>query len=436
MGFAKLLIGPLYHSHAVDQFEHMPLAAIGVNEDGIIEMVKEVTQDQVLQAKETIRLGPNQFLIPGFVDTHIHAPQYVFTGTGYDLTLLDWLEKYTFPAESAFHSTKHALDSYSKVVSKSLNSGTTCACYFATIHRESSLVLAQTVANLGQRAYIGKVNMDQNSPEFYKESLEQSIQETVEFIQAIKTIHADLITPVITPRFAPTCSAELMNRLADLAALHDLPIQSHLSETPSELDWVSSLFPECKDYASVYDSCRLLTKKTVMAHCCHLSESERDLLRMKKVGISHCPSSNFCLLSGVLNVRRLLEEGHEKIGLGTDVAGGYSFSVMDSIRQAITASKVIHLNSREQKTGTYEPLSFSEAFYLATLGGAKCLGLDESIGNFAVGKKFDALLIDVSNIDFFDHDDHLSKFEKFVYLGDDRNVKQVFVSGSRVIKKD
>lgn len=189
------------------------------------------------------------------------------------------------------------------------------------------------------------------------------------------------------------------------------------------------------------------------AHCVHLTKQERELLLKRNVGISHCASSNFCLHSGVLNVPRLLEEGYKKIGLGTDCAGGYSTSMLDSMRQALIASKVVHIDSHvPNSTKEYQALNFSQVFYMATLGGARAMDLQDKVGNFVVGKQFDALIIDTSstvgakslfkdengvkaaaNLDVFPHDDHLSIFEKFVYLGDDRSIHQVYVDGKRVI---
>ncbi|KAJ3261150.1 hypothetical protein HK103_006459 [Boothiomyces macroporosus] len=336
-------------------------------------------------------LSESQFLIPGLVDTHIHGPQYVFTGTGYDLTLLKWLETYTFPKEAEFKSVDHASDVYSKVVGKSLKN-------------------------------------------FVK--------------HLVENIASPLVTPCITPRFVPSCTSELMEELGNIAEKYNLPIQSHISENIGEIQWVKELHPDCDSYSHVYDKYKLMTNKTVMAHCVHLTPQERKLFKEKGVGISHCPNSNFCLHSGVLNVRRLINEGFEKIGLGTDVAGGYSPSIMDAMRQALISSKVIHIDSHAGEDEKYPALNFANVFYLATLGGAKVMDLDKKIGNFIVGKEFDALVVDISSqmgkplllsdnpgsslVDQFKHDDHMSLFEKFIYLGDDRNFERMYVGGKRV----
>jgi guanine deaminase len=344
-----------------------------------------------------------------------------------------------------------------------LQSGTTTACYYATIHSESTLILAKTIKNLGQRAFVGKVNMDRNSPEYYTEiDWEQSLESTLKTMQDLKALKSPLITSVLTPRFVPSCTPELMKALGDLSLKEQLPIQSHLSENHSEIAWVSSLHPEVDSYAQVYESFGLLNERTIMAHCVHLTSAERQLLKKLKVGISHCPLSNFCLHSGVLNVRQLLEEGHTKVGLGTDVGGGYAPSILEAMRGALTASKVTHIHSRDalpsgssasieaspssptkkkKKTGhVYEPLNLSETFYLATLGGARVMNLDCKIGNFVKGKEFDALLVDLSSpkdtpIHIFKHDSLMDIFEKFVYLADDRHLSRIFVNGRQVSKQ-
>ena len=381
-------------------------------------------------------MGENQFLIPGLVDTHIHAPQYVFTGTGYDRTLLDWLTTYTFPREAEFASEQIAKDSYTMAVDRSLKSGTTTACYYGTIHVEATKILADIITAFGQRAFIGKVNMDTNSPDFYIErNAQESLNATKLVIDYITSLKNPLITPVITPRFVPSCTSELLLELGQLAKSKNLPIQSHLSETLSEIQWVQELFPKSSSYSEIYDVHGLLNDQTIMAHCVHLSKDERELLLLRNVGISHCAASNFCLSSGVLNVKRLFNQGFKKIGLGTDVAGGYSPSILESIRQSITASKVVHIQSRDSKN-EIEPLSLAEAFYMATLGGASVLNLESKIGNFKVGKSLDAILVDMDScrpIHTFVHDTLADKFEKFIYLGDDRHMKDIFVNGQSIL---
>ncbi|TPX51380.1 guanine deaminase [Synchytrium endobioticum] len=391
----------------------------------------------------------------GFTESQVTA---MTRRTGYDMPLLQWLEKYTFPREAEFRDKAYAEVAYAKCVARTLRCGTTTACYYATIHVPGCKVLSTVVSALGQRAFIGKVNMDRHSPDYYVETTADSMAATTAFVQWLLEQQNPLITPIITPRFVPSCTPALMKFLGDVASNHNLPIQTHLSENPSEVKWVSELHPEFASYAAVYEAFGLLNNRSVLAHCVYLTPEERALIKHADAGVSHCPNSNFLLQSGVLNVRQLLEAGI-KVGLGTDVAGGCSPSILDAMRQAVVASKVIYMQTRAANdvaaekglaVHVYEPLTLSEVFYLGTLGGAKVMGLDDKIGSFAVGKDFDALLVDLDagcvknattaeqvdgnkTVELFPHDGLLAGFEKFLYNGDDRNVVGVFVKGKQVV---
>jgi len=378
-------------------------------------------------------LTKSQFLMPGLVDTHIHAPQYMNSGTGYDRQLLDWLDKYTYPTETRFKDAAVAKQVYPLVVKRTLRHGTTTACYFATIHLEATKELCQVISDVGQRALVGKVNMDQQCPDTYCEDTQQSLQDTRSFIKFVNAMKNPLVQPIITPRFAPTCSPQLLKGLGQLALDTGVNIQSHICEQKDEVEYTLGLFPDHEHCASIFDKNDLLTEKTVMAHCIHLEDSELELFKSKGVGISHCPNSNFCLRSGILDVRRLLGMGM-KIGMGTDVSGGYSPSMFDAIRSAVHASKALGFN----RTGGYEALSHHEALYMATVGGAKVLALEDQIGNFEVGKQFDALLVDTKAptppvFDIFDQDELDDVIMKFLYLGDDRNILKRFVAGREIV---
>uniref|UniRef100_A0A8C3WNW9 Guanine deaminase n=1 Tax=Catagonus wagneri TaxID=51154 RepID=A0A8C3WNW9_9CETA len=349
---------------------------------------------------EIRELSHHEFFMPGLVDTHIHAPQYSFAGSNVDLPLLEWLTKYTFPVEHKFQSIDYAEEIYTRVVRRTLKNGTTTACYFGTIHTDSSLLLAEITDKFGQRAFVGKVCMDLNDtvPE-YKETTEESVKETERFV------------------------SEMLQR------------NSHISENRDEVKAVKNLHPGYKNYTDVYDKNNLLTNKTVMAHGCYLSEEELDVFRERGASISHCPNSNLSLRSGLLNVQEVLK--HEvKIGLGTDVAGGYSSSMLDAIRRAVMVSNTLSINKINAKS-----LTLKEVFRLATLGGSQALGLEREIGNFEVGKEFDALLINPkasdSPIDLFygDFVGDISEavIQKFLYLGDDRNIEEVYVGGKQVV---
>ncbi|KAL6053019.1 hypothetical protein STEG23_023190, partial [Scotinomys teguina] len=373
---------------------------------------------------EIRELSPHEFFMPGLVDTHIHAPQYAFSGSNVDLPLLEWLTKYTFPTERKFQSTELAEEVYTRVVRRTLKNGTTTACYFGTIHTDSSLLLAEITDKFGQRAFVGKVCMDLNDtvPE-YKETTEESVKETERFVSEMLQKNYSRVKPIVTPRFSLSCTETLMSKLGSIAQTHDLHIQSHISENREEVEAVKSLYPGYKNYTDVYDKNNLLTSKTVMAHGCYLSEEELSIFSERGASIAHCPNSNLSYCVGFFSPT-------------IDVAGGYSYSMLDAIRRAVMVSNVLLINKVNEKS-----LTLKEVFRLATLGGSQALGLDSEIGNFEVGKEFDALLINPkasdSPIDLFygDFVGDISEavIQKFLYLGDDRNIEEVYVGGKQVV---
>lgn len=275
----------------------------------------------------------------------------------------------------------------------------------------------------------------------------------IEYVQGLQN---DLITPIITPRFAITCSMDLMKKLAALADRYHLPIQSHISENLDEIKFTLELFPGHANYAEVYDAAGLLTNKCIMAHCVHLTDEEVKLFAERGTSVSHCPHSNTNLKSGICDVKRLLEN-NIRVGLGTDVSGGNRISILDAVRSALDVSHHINFMKKQNVLGTgrvkenveenskYEPLDYKQALFLATLGGAQALSLDNKIGNFKVGKDFDALLIDtycgvtdkfdlpkVLTANLTEEDKFFQLLQKFVYTGDDRNISKVFVKGQQV----
>jgi len=290
--------------------------------------------------------------------------------------------------------------------------------------------LADIVEQFGQRALIGKVAMDCYSPDFYVETTSESLKSTEEFVVNILKRKSTRVKPTITPRFALTCSEELLKGLSDIAKKYDVHIQTHLCEMEAEIQRALELFPKCQNYTEIYEKTGILSDKTIMAHCVHMKDEELDNLKKHSTGIAHCPISNLCLESGLCQVREMLKRGM-KVGLGTDVSGGFSSSILEVMRHAIINSKVIRMTDP-----TYEALTYRDVFYLATLGGAEALSMDQEIGNFQVGKYFDALHIDLASngspIHMFQGEDLNDMIQKFVMLGDDRNIIQVFVDGKNV----
>ncbi len=295
--------------------------------------------------------------------------------------------------------------------------------------------------------------MDFLSPDYYRdESWEASLAATRETISHIQSIDPsyDLISPIITPRFAPSCTKELLQGLGDLAAETNLPIQTHISENHNEIALVRKLFPDKKHYTDVYNSFGLLTPKTILAHCVHLSDDERQVIKERESKISHCPTSNSSITSGAARVRWLLDGGID-VGLGTDVSGGYSPSILEAARQALLVSRHVAMGlalSDEEECDRVK-LSVEEVLYLATRGGAKVVGLEDRIGGFEVGKDWDAQLISLNNVsdegeieeergdevgpvDIFGWESEEDKVAKWVFNGDDRNTTAVWVKGRLV----
>ncbi|KAH8689891.1 chlorohydrolase family protein [Talaromyces proteolyticus] len=412
------------------------------------------------------REGRNGFFFPGFIDTHIHASQYPNAGIFGSSTLLDWLKKYTFPMEKSFAEGENsdvappkAHTVYNRVISRTLSYGTTTAAYYATIHVPATCLLASLCQQRGQRAFIGRVCMDNPAfcPDDYQDaSSDESIdamQKVIDYVQHIDP-KAKLVAPIVTPRFAPTCSHTALTGLGKLAASYTPPlhIQTHISENKNEVALVKELFPG-SSYAQVYDDKGLLTPRTILAHAVYLSAEERALVKAREAKVSHCPASNSALGSGICPVRTLLDDGIT-VGLGTDVSGGYSPSILEATRQACLVSRL--LSSQTPENNGRETLSVEEALYLATRGGAQVIDMADQIGGFEKGMLFDAQLIelgrgvgegddqdglvdqggeDAGGIDLFGWESWEEKIAKWVWSGDDRNVKAVWVGGRMVHKR-
>ncbi|XP_033827825.1 guanine deaminase [Periophthalmus magnuspinnatus] len=432
----RVFRGTFVHSTPTCALHILEDALLGVDTEGKIAFIEKGEDLDRLAAdfntSNVIQLSQHEFFMPGLVDTHIHASQYSYAGTALDLPLLQWLNTYTFPVESQFKDLDFARKVYKQVVKRTLRNGTTTACYFATIHTDASLLLGEIANAFGQRSLVGKVCMDRNnSVKQYKETLQESQEETSRFIAELLNKKYPLVKPVVTPRFAPSCTGALLGQLGAIAKNNNLHIQSHISENPEEVMLVKELFPETESYSDVYYKYNLLTDKTIMAHGCYLSDKELTLFRETGASLSHCPNSNISLCSGILNVRNVLKH-NVKLGLGTDVAGGYSASLLDAMRRAQDSSKVLAMQDPD-----LEPLTFEEAFRLATLGGSQALSLDDQTGNFEVGKDFDALRVNLlvpgGPIDLIQHEKPKILVEKFLNLGDDRNIVEVFVAGRRVV---
>ena len=364
----------------------------------------------------------DKLIIPGMNDLHCHAPQFRNLGMAMDKELIPWLNDYTFPEESKYKDLEYAKKMYGKFIKEIWRQGTTRIAIYATIHKEASALLIDMLTKSGLGALVGKVNMDRNSPDFLIESLEDSLKATEELLD--KYSSSQLVKPIITPRFVPTCSSKLLSGLGDLSEKYDAPVQSHLSENKGEISWVQDLYPNSNYYGEVYNDFKLFGQKpTLMAHCSFSTEEELELMKNNNVMAVHCPSSNLNVGSGMMPIRKFLDKGIS-VALGSDISGGHTSSIFKTMVYAIEVSKLFWANSDKK----IDFLSNSEAFYLATKGGGSFFG---NVGSFEKGYEFDALVIDDSDLN---HDNYTleERLERFIYIGDDRNILHRYVCGNLI----
>ena len=415
-----VLKGDIVFTPNKDKFETHENSYLVVEKGRIVEICQELEEKY---RDYPLKDYTGKMIIPGFVDLHLHGPQYPNIGLGLDKELLPWLDTYTFPEESKYGDLEYAKVVYSKLIRELWKVGTTRAVVFSSIHKEATKLLMDMFIESGLGAYVGKVNMDRNTAPALTEETQRSILETEEIILEYKD-KSNLVKPIITPRFVPTCSVELMKGLGDLAINYGLPVQSHLSENTSEVEWVKELHPESKDYASVYDEYNLFGQtNTIMAHCIYNTDEEIKLMAKNNVFAAHCPYSNFNLSSGIMPVRKFLDN-KVPVGLGSDISGGNCLSVSKIMADAIQASKIKWLET-DKALG---PLSSSEAFFLGTKGGGSFFG---KVGSFEEGYEFDGLIIDDSDL-LLNKLNLEERIQKFIYAGDDRNIVARYVKGIEV----
>ncbi|CAJ1384139.1 unnamed protein product [Effrenium voratum] len=407
-------------------------------------------------------LEQGEVLLPGFIDGHIHFPQFCFAGCGIDMPLMHpegFLAKYAFPTEESMGEVERAKVVYRAALEVLLHCGTTTAVIYGSLHLGASKVLVDVaLERKGPRAFVGKVCADRYCPDTYVEETEQSLQDTEDFIQYTQSRRTGseapfLVQPVVTPRFLPTCTPKLLQGLGRLADKYGCIIQSHLSESIDEVEFSATLFPGQTD-AEVFHQFGLLKSPSMMGHSVQLMQGEEELLRQNGAAIAHCPLSNFFFASGALPVKQLLKRG-VKVALGTDIAGGYSPSMLTAMRSAVMAAKTLQFrhvkgcafgteseapsakrakNAEAPAGSSEDELSHFEALYLATKGGAEALDLGHLLGSFEVGCRFDALRLrsQVGPMASFPASSQADMLLKIITLGDDRNVKQVFVDGELV----
>ena len=429
-----------FHSPAKGQIERVDDAFLLIEDGAIVSVV--TSQDhrwQELQNEPATDLRDQGFLLPGFVDLHIHAPQFPQLGQALDVPLEVWLQTHTFPLEARYKDLDYADGVYRPLVRTLLANGTTTAMYFATIHNPASLRLAEICLEMGQRALVGRVAMDlaDECPDFYRDaSAEESVALTEEFIAAVPGLagnHTGLVKPVITPRFIPSCSDKALQGLGDMAHRTGAHVQTHCSES----DWEHGhVLARCgKTDTEALAEFGLLGRHTILAHSNFITDDDMDMIRKRGAGVAHCPLSNVYFSNAVFPLRRALEKGLH-VGLGTDISGGPSASLLDSVRMSIAASRMmedgVDAKSQAGERGTPDSrIDFRTAFWLATRGGGEALDLP--VGCFTPGNQFDAILVRLPEEYHGDEDaagDAL--LQKIVMLATRESIHATFVAGRLV----
>lgn len=407
------------------RFERLTRHDVVIDRDGSIRSVAPA--DAVVVPD--IVLEDDLVLLPGMVDTHLHAPQWPQLGVGLDLPLERWLFEYTFPLEARYADTAFAEEVWAHMVPSLLRHGTTTAVYYGSIHEDATTALAEACVRHGQRAFVGRVAMDHpaGTPDWYRDDdAAGAVAASARSIDAVR--HADggrgLVEPIVTPRFIPACTDAALTGLSELAAATGVRVQTHCSES----DWEHGhVLDRCGvTDARALDRLGLIREHTILAHATHLNDDDRSLLAAAGAGVAHCPLSNAYFANRPFSARAALDAG-VRVGLGTDVAGGPSPSLLSQCSHAVVASQQL------ADAGDADArIDVATAFWMATLGGADLLGAN--VGLIAPGRSFDAVAVRVPRVagltDGEHGDDHDDTFEeRLVRLTGPSDIVTVWVAG-------
>lgn len=402
-----------------NHFEVLENGYIAVDASGRVTGVSTNLSSLDSEDAEIVDYG-DRLLIPAMNDLHVHAPQYRNQGIAMDLELMPWLQNYTFPEEMKYADIDYAERMYRYFIHDLWRVGTMRACTFATIHTESTRKLMRLFQKAGIGALVGKVGMNRNCPEGLQESVEEMVKGYESLIAEFNEPDA-LVRPIVTPRFIPSCTPEMLRTCGELAAKYHLHVQSHLSENRDEIALVQKLEPGSTCYGDAYDRYGLFGQTpTVMAHCVFSESEETALMKQRGVLVAHCPTSNLNVTTDIAPIRQFLNEG-VRVGLGSDISGGHDLSIFRVMVYAIQMSKLHYQRNHAQSV-----LTLSEAFWMATKSAGSFFG---RVGSFEPGYEFDALVIDDRKL-LIDADySLLERLERFVYLGDDRLIAARYCQG-------
>ncbi len=373
--------------------------------------------------------GPDALISAGFLDSHVHYPQTPMIGA-FGAQLLDWLNAHTFPTERRFADKAYARSVAKAFLQESLRNGITTSCVYCTVHPQSVDALFEEAEALGLRIAAGKVLMDRNAPEDLRDTAQSGYDESKRLIEAWRG--RGRLMYAITPRFAPTSTPAQLQAAGALWAEHpDCYMQTHISESPREIAWVKELFPERANYLDVYDHHGLCGPRAIYGHGIHLGEDELRRMHAAGAAIAHCPTSNFFLGSGMFNVAKAMRADRPvRVGLGTDLGAGTSFSILATLNEAYKAAQ---LNDYA--------LSAGHAYYLATRGTARAMYIEDKVGSLAPGMEADLVVLDMRSTPLIAYrmqgveDIHEALFVQMT-LGDDRAVQATYVAGALKHNRD
>ena len=443
--------GTVIHAPVCGEVEVLEDALVEVDDAGHIAALHQggngdygELKRRAAECGRLLLLGAGQYLLPGMVDLHIHAPQWPQLGKALHLPLYDWLQQCTFPLEAKYQDIAFAEAVYTSLVDTLVANGTTTALYFGTIHLEATKRLAEICLARGQRGLVGKVAMDnpEECPDFYRDaSADRGLEDTralIRYINALPGNETGLVKPVVTPRFIPSCTDEMLAGLADIAQEYACHIQTHCSESDWEHAYVINRHGR-HDTQSLKEF-GLLTDKTVLAHADFIDDRDMDTIRQAQTGVAHCPLSNFYFSNAVFPARKALDRGLQ-VGLGTDISGGPDPSLLRNCSMAVTASRALEEGVDPaadcDSRGTPDArIDFREAFWMATTAGG--LALDLNIGLIKQGYAFDAIVVDAnlgdSNLSLWEGlDTHEDMLQKIIYNADRHNITRVWAQG-RLVK--
>ncbi len=377
-------LNPVHH----DKCDFLSDYCLTIDEQGKIASIEQYSDKTISVSDRMVDLS-NSVITPGFIDLHSHLPQYSAIGIGKG-ALLSWLSNYIIPLESKFSDEKFAHEQSVAFFNEALSFGTTTIVTYCSIHRNATSIAFETAADIGIRAFIGNSLMDLPNESGYFSAFETIKSDIAYLMNKHHLTNSDKLHYIVTPRYAGSCTKELMSYCTNFAKSEDLFIQTHLAENKSELELMKKLHPEFDNYAEIYDKTGLLTDKTLLAHCIYLDQAELAMIQNAGSIVCHCPTSNRYLSSGIMPLVDYQKMGM-RIGLGTDVAAGYSLSMLNEVKEAIETSKSYDIS----KDINGNDISAANAFYLSTKGAAENLKIADKVGTIQIGLDADLAVFEI-----------------------------------------